>query len=298
MEFHQLRYFLEVCETLSFTRAAERCGISQPALTNAIKKLEADLGGPLFYREGRRVLLSELGELMRPQVQMLLAQTEKARLVAKSFRLLNQAPLRVGTMSTIGPLRLAEFLSRFQAEHPGVELALEEGITEKLRSLLDKGELDLAIMSTPGGFGETVRTVPIYEERYVVIFAPGHRFERLNAVRLQDVSGEPYVDRLACELREMVMGVCQERDVELYAKFRSEREDWVQAMVSARIGFAFMPECSVTHIGVLGRPLVEPEVRRTVEIVRMPGRPLTPAASAFLHAAQRYHWSGDAKDTA
>lgn len=292
MELHQIRYFLTICDTLSFTRSAERCNVSQPALTNAIKKLEHDLGGPLFHREGRRVLLSELGERIRPRLQRVLAETEEARLVAENFRLLNQVPLRVGVMSTIGPGRIAQFLQQFQSDRPGVELALQEAVTDQLRSRLEAGELDLAIMSAPGGFDESVRTVPIYEERYVVIFAPGHRFERLTAVRLEDVSGEPYVDRLACELREMVKAVCDQHDVELYAKFRSEREDWVQAMVGARIGFAFMPECSVTQTGLLSRPLIEPEVSRTVEVVRMPGRPLTPAASAFLGAAQTYRWPG------
>ena len=125
-----------------------------------------------------------------------------------------------------------------------------------------------------------------------MIFPPEHRLARLNAVRLAELSGEDYVDRLSCELRETVMSVCRDNNVELYAKFRSEREDWIQAMVLARIGFAFMPECSVTMPELLQRPLIEPEVSRTISLVSVPGRPFSPATAAMVRAAQNFGWPG------
>ena len=292
MELHQVRYFLAAAESLNFTRAAEQCHVSQPALTTAIKKLEQEMGAPLFHREGKRILLSELGELVRPHLSGLLGQAETARDVADNFRLLNQAPLKVGVMATIGPLRLSRFLTGFQRGHPGIELALSEGGLDELTQRLDGGELDLAVLSAPEPLDAAFRTEPIYDERYVVVFPPGHRFEALNAVALAEVSGEPYVDRLACELRELVAATARERQVELYAKFRSEREDWVQGMVMAGIGFAFMPECSVTFAGLLSRPLIEPEVARTVLLVAMPGRPHSPAAAAFVRAVRAHDWPG------
>ena len=292
MEMHQVRYFLAVCDTLNFTRAAEQCNVSQPALTKAIKKLEGELGAPLLHRDGRRVRVSELGEMLRPLFSQVLGQTETARDIANSYRLLNQAPLQVGVMATIGPLRLGHFLADFQRHHIGIELALHEGTLDDLTQRLDDGALDLAILSSPESLDPEFRIEAIYDERYVVIFPPGHRFERLNAVALREVSGEPYVDRLACELREMVMAVCRDQEVELYAKFRSEREDWVQGMVMAGIGFAFMPECSVTLNGLLSRPLVEPEVARTVMLASVPGRPHTPATAAFVRAVRAHNWPG------
>lgn len=291
MEIQQIRYFLAVCETKNFTKAAEQLGVSQPAITNGIKRLEAELGGPLLHREGKRVLLSELGELMQPQLASVVDQTSVAQKTAENFRLLNQAPLRVGIMSTIGPNRFSDLLARFKTENPGIELALHDGVLEDLARQLDANDLDLALLSSPDKLTDNYRTLTLYKERYVVIFAKGHRFEQMPVVRLADVSGEPYVDRLACELREMVMSVCRERGVELYAKFRSVRDDWIQSMVLGGIGFAFMPEDSITQTGLLSRPLVEPEVSRTVELVRMPGRQLTPAASAFINSMRREYKS-------
>ena len=289
MELHQIRYFLSAAETLNFTRAAEQLHVSQPALTTAVRKLEEELGAPLFHREGKRVLLSELGQIMRPHLAQALERMESAREAATNFRLLNKAPLKVGAMTTIGPQRLTHFLAAFQREHPGVELGVHEGLAPQLGARLDSGELDLALLSVECGL-EGYRFEPLYVERYVVIAPPGHRFQQQNAVTLADLAGEAYVDRLACELRERVMAVCGERAIELYATFRSEREDWIQGMVAAGMGFAFMPEYSVTQAGLLTRPLVEPEVARTVALAHMPGRPFTPPAAAFARMARAYPW--------
>lgn len=288
MEMSQVRYFLAACETLNFTRAAERCNVSQPALTTSVRKLEAELGGPLFHRDGKRLLLTELGRAMRPRLEMVLGQVDAALAAADGFQRLRQAPLTLGVMSTIGPLRLSQFLGRFRRENPGVELAVSESPPAELLAKLDAGELDLAILSSPLPFPARLRTEPIYEERYVVLAPPGHRFERQPGIRLEDVSGEPYVDRLSCEMRDMVMAACQERSVDLYASFRSEREDWIQGMVLAGIGFAFMPEYSVTLSGMVSRPLLDPSVSRTVVVARAAGREPSPPARALLAAARSY----------
>ncbi len=88
------------------------------------------------------------------------------------------------------------------------------------------------------------------------------------------------------------MATCAANNVKLYARFRSEREDWVLAMVMARIGFAFMPECSVTLPELLQRPLIEPEVSRKISMLSVLGRPYSPATAAMLRAAKSFHWPG------
>jgi DNA-binding transcriptional LysR family regulator len=290
MELDQARYFIAAAEHLNFTRAAEACHVSQPSLTVAIKKLEEEFGGPLFHREGKRILLSELGHRLRPFISQMAEQAETVRQAAKDFRLLKQVPLRLGIMNTIGPTRLTALLADFKENHPGVELGVYEGALADLQGRLDAGELDMAVLHAPGGHAPGTRTTQLYRERYVVIVPPGHPFERLDTVRLCDTHGKAYVDRLACELRETVMTVCGQAGIELYANFRSEREDWIQGMVMSGMGFAFMPEYSVTHTGLLRRPLVEPSVDREVCLVTMAGRQLSPAGHVFLRAAQTHRW--------
>ncbi len=290
MEMHQVRYFLALCEHGSFARAAEGCEVSQPALTTAIKRLEQEMGGPLFHREGKRLVLSRLGQMVRPHIEQLQGESQAAVQIARNFRLLKSTPLSIGVMPTIGPARIARFFERFRRHNPVAELAVSAAPLPELLKELEKGELDFALVSAPQGLPDSFRAEPSYRERYVVVFPPGHRFERFNTIALADVTGESYVDRLSCEMREAVMALCAERKIDLYAGYRSEREDWIEAMVAAGLGFAFMPEYSVKHEGVLARPLVDPQVERTLMLVDVRGRRRSPAAQAFAQALAAYRW--------
>lgn len=290
MEMHQVRYFVALCEHGNFARAAEACGVSQPALTSALQRLERDMGGPLFHREGKRLVLSRLGRMVRPHIEQLRDQSEAAATIARNFRLLKAAPLAIGVTPTIGPGRIALFFDEFRRRHPSVELAVSALPLAALQRALENGDLDYGIVSAPQGLPDSLRHEALYEEPYTVIFPPGHRLERLQSVSLADVSGESYVDRLACELREVVMATCAERKVELYANYRSDREEWVEAMVAAGMGFAFMPRYSVRHAGVQSRPLVDPPVKRTILLVDVRGRRRSPAAQAFAQQLAAHRW--------
>ena len=292
MEMHQIRYFLAAARALNFTRAAEACDVSQPALTTAIKKLETHLGSPLFRREGHNLQLSEFGRRMQPNLARILEQTELAESVAESFRLLKQEPIRLGIHHTIGPGRLSRFLADFGQECPGVEVAVSEGSLDELSAKLDADEVDLAILNGLDRFREGYRSEALYKERYLVLLPPEHPLKEANGLSLQDLSEQSYVDRLACEMREMVMSVCEARNVKLYARFRSAREDWVQAMVMANLGFAFVPEYSITYPDSVRRPLIDPQVERTISLVSVPGRRHPPAVSAFVRAARSHRWLG------
>lgn len=287
---HQVRYFLALCEHGGFARAAEACDVSQPALTTAIQRLEQEMGGPLFHREGKRIVLSRLGQMLRPHIEQLQGETEAAVNIARNFRLLKAAPLAIGVMPTIGPGRIAGFFEAFRRMHPSVELAVSAAPLAALQKSLEKGDLDFALVSAPQRLPDALRSEPVYTEGYVVVFPRGHRFERFKHIRLEDVHGESYVDRLACELRETVMALCAQRRVELYANYRSEREDWIEAMVACGLGFAFMPRYSVRHDGVLSRPLSDPPVQRTILLADVRGRKRSPAAQAFAQQLAAHSW--------
>ncbi|MEW9309992.1 LysR family transcriptional regulator [Labrys neptuniae] len=290
MEMHQVRYFLTAASSLSFTRAAEACHVSQPALTTAIKKLEARLGTPLFYREGKQIVLTEFGRRMQPCLGQILEQAKAAESIAKDFRLLNQVPIRLGVMSSIGPMRIASLLAEFQRQSPGVEVAVRDGAPEALAAQLEADEIDVAVLNALDGLGDNYRAEPLYSERYMVVLPPEHPLIARDVIALRDLSEQPYVDRLSCELREIVMGVCSDMGVKLYARFRSERDEWVQAMVMANIGFAFMPEFSVTHPGSIRRPLVDPAVERTISLITVSGRRHSPAVAAFVRTIRSHRW--------
>ena len=292
MELFQIRYVLAAAETLNFTRASERCHVSQPALTKAVKGLEEELGSPIFSREGKRIRLSDFGRSILPTLRQMNDQAERAKSIAQDFRLLHKVPVRLGVLATIGSVRMARYLASFQGSYEGVEVEVTEAPVGELLNRLDEGKLDLAIVNPCDGIPESFHCHPLYAEKYVAVLPPDHRLADRNMVRLKDLSGEPFVDRLSCEMREMFQAVCRDHEVQLYARFRSEREDWVQAMVLARIGVAVMPEYSVTIPDLLQRPIVDPAISRTIALVSVPGRQFSPATAAMVRTAQSYKWPG------
>src|SRR6187399_1783819 len=136
MEMQQVRYFVTLAQVLNFTRAAEQCNVSQPALTRAIQQLEHELGGPLFRRERRNTHLSELGRMMLPYLEQIHAQAEAARAQARSASRLDDVTLRIGAMCTIGPALIGDLIASFRKAQPAVDLELvDEGSGELLELL-------------------------------------------------------------------------------------------------------------------------------------------------------------------
>jgi len=290
MEMHQIRYFLAVCDSLNFTRAAESCNVTQPALTRAIQKLEEELGSLLLRRERSRTHLTDFGQLMRPHLEQIAANAEKAATTAKSFLKLEDAPLRLGVMCTVGPNRCIGLLAQFNSEHPGVDVTLSEGVPAALTESLLSGDLDIAVMVRPPEKDDRLRAEPIYRERFVVAFPPGHRFTRMNAVKTSDCGGESYLVRINCEYINHWDDYLRDNGIKLREAYRSEREDWIQTMVMAGMGICFIPEFSPAQSGLNTRPLIEPEVFREICLVSVPGRRFSPAVSAFVQAVKRYPW--------
>jgi len=293
MEMHQIRYFLAVSDALNFTRAAERCNVSQPAMTRAIQGLEGELGGLLFRRERNQTHLTDLGRLMLPHLKDVLSEAEAARSTAKQFLKLEDAPINLGVMCTVGPLRFVGFLAQFRQDNPGIELSLLESTPPRLIELLGEGKIDLAVLAQPDPLPERFNAVPLYRERFVVAFPPGHRFGRQNAVKAAEMDGENYLLRINCEYRDYLGALCREQGAALKRGYRSEREDWIQIMVMAGLGVCFTPEFSPVLPGVHTRPLIDPEVTREVMLVTVGGRRYSPAVAAFVRAIKAYPWASN-----
>lgn len=291
MEMHEVRYFVAACETLNFHKAAAQCHVTQPALTRAIQKLEAELGGRLFSRERSHVQLTDFGRLMRPHLDEVLRRTSDAEQIARSFLRLEAASLTLGVMCTIGPVRFVAFLNAFRNDHPGIAVTVIEGVPGHLSELLLEGKLDIALMAQPQAFDRHLDVKPIYTERFGLAFCTGHRFERQNTLQLGDVEGQPYLDRINCEFANHIDQLCDARGIRIEVAYRSEREDWIMAMVAAGMGVCFAPEFSARSPGVCHRPLEGPDVVRQVSLVSVHRRPLSPAVATFAEAVRDYDWN-------
>ena len=289
MEMHQVRYFLAVCETLNFTRAAEQCHVAQPSLTRAIKKLEEELGGPLFRRERNHTHLTELGRLVRPHLERVLLASRSAADEALCYVHMEKAPLRLGVMSTIGPQRLIGFLDSLRREVPSLDLSIEEASGKDLVSKLLDGEIDVALIGLPG-YPERLDARPLYQERYCVGFRQGHRFESLAQVPVNELDEENYILRTHCEFMDYYEDLGLEKEFQVKIRYSSEREDWVQAMILAGMGCSVMPEFLPNLSGIATRVLAEPAVARTISLVTVSGRRFSPAVESLIRLVRQYDW--------
>ena len=290
MEMQQVRYFVALAKTLNFTRAAEQCNVSQPALTRAIQQLEHELGGPLFHRERNNTHLSELGLMMLPYLDSVEASTQAAKQVAKAARKLENVTLTLGAMCTIGPQLVAELIVRFQAENPEVEVRVIDGEARAMIDQLEKGELHISLVGVPEDLPDHFHQVPVFHEKFVIVLPPGHPWEEKNAIRVAELDGQPYVGRTDCEVFQVVTEDFARRGVTTRKVFSSRRDDWVQKMIKAGLGFGFFPEYSVTDPDLVVRPLIEPEYSRTIYLATVRGRPHSPAIGAFVKAARSHSW--------
>ena len=266
MEMQQIRYFLAVCDQGSITHAAQLTYVSQPSLTQAIKKLEDEMGGALFTRTRSGCQLTPLGRMVEANLRKIYKDLQSTKAEAIRFTRLNTIPLRIGLMTTIGAQRLSPCLARYQQEYPNIELELIVESEAELLKQLDSGLLDLVISAPAHVPAPPYQSTLLYEERYVIAFSPTHRFSQLQKIDLKAIQEEPYLDRLNCELREDLKCICHNQESDLYAAYRRNSEEWILQMVKAGIGVALMPEYTLPKQAsdISYRYLYEPEISRQV----------------------------------
>jgi DNA-binding transcriptional LysR family regulator len=269
MEIHQIRYFLAVCETLNFTHAAQISHISQPSLTQSIKKLEDELGDALFLRNRSGCQLTALGQLLKPKFQQAYQQTLLIKSDAFEFIELDKVPIRIGLMLTIGGKYLNKMFSDYQKKNPNTEMEFVIDNEENLLKKLHSDKIDFLISAPLQAVAKTYQSSILYEEKYVVAYSPEHHFSKYKEVSLRDIQTESYLDRLHCEMRKLLKDACQQYDINLYASYRSNSENWILSMVRSNMGIALLPEYTLwdNDPNINSQPLHDPNISRKVKAI-------------------------------
>ena len=293
MEMHQVRYFLAVAEELNFSRAAEKCNVSQPSLSRAIQLLEGEFGGQLFRREHSRTHLSDLGKMIRPHLETVYNAAKKAKELSRDVTKMQKTPFKLGIMSTISPNEIVDLIAALEARYEGLELRLCDASAADLRKRLLVGDLEVVIYALPGEeVDERTHVQPLFSEQMVIAVNRQHRLANEVGFPVKELNGEHYIHRMNCEFAGYADHILQEKGVTCTPTFWSERDEWTLAMVAAGLGFAFMPANSVNHPDVVGIPVIEPEFWRQVNLVTVRGRPYSPGVGALVREAMRKKWFG------
>jgi LysR family hydrogen peroxide-inducible transcriptional activator len=241
MEIHQLRYFTALAATRNFSRAAERCNVSQPSLSQQIMKLEGELGDRLFERGGREIVLTAAGELFRPHAERVLDELERARDAVDVARGRLRGRVRLGVIPTIAPYYLPGMLRDFSARHPDIEVVVTEAPTAQLVRAMETRELDLALVSLPvAGRGLTAKAM--FEEGLWLALPAGHALAQRDTVKMSELVDEPFLllQDGHC-LAGQALEFCAMRGFAPKVTFRGAQLETIQAFVAAGAGLSMVP---------------------------------------------------------
>lgn len=268
-ELYQLRYFIAIVETGTFTKAAERACVTQPTLSAGIKKLEERIGTRLFYRTSRRVFLTEAGTAFLQRAKAILYECNRAMRELSH----TEAPkvLRLGIVRTIPIVLVSKLLEDFKAQDDRAAIELFEGTEQEVANRLENGGSDLAITLLRDDMGPA-NVIPLFEEGYALALSDGHRLARRKSITGAELANDNMVVRTRCEVLSETSRYFTDRNVRPRLVYRTNNDERALEMIRVGLGVTVMPE-SYRWDGVARVPLEGFGFRRSIALVAPPRAP-------------------------
>ena len=273
MELNQLRYFVAVAELASFTKAAARCSVSQPSLSQQIQKLERELGQQLLDRFGRRIKLTEAGEAFYDRATVALDAIDDARTSVQNGQEWQTGTLSIGAIHTVAPYLLPDIVQRLTKRFPQAQVTVKEQLTDELIADCLGGELDVAIVALPIA-EQRLRTEPLFTERLVAVVPAKNALAKQKQLALRDVTSQPFVllDDMHC-LGVQTLQVCNDRNCTPAVSCRAAQVLTIQELVALGQGVSLVPEMAARSDRDrrrVYRPLVGRPVEREIGMMWRP----------------------------
>lgn len=272
MTLTELRYIVAVAQERHFGRAAQRCHVSQPTLSIAIKKLEEELNVTLFDRSSNEVITTDSGERIISQARKVLDEADVIRQMANEEQNELEGAFKLGLIFTVAPYLLPKLILSLRDIAPKMPLMLEENYTQPLTDALKRGELDALVVGEP--YHEAgVEVIPLYDEPFFVIVPKGHPFEDLDAVSPREIGDDRLL--LLTEgncMRDQVLGSCSEvaarqRITGLTSNLQGSSINTIRHMVASGLGISVLPATALTendHMLFSIVPIAQPAPQRRI----------------------------------
>jgi LysR family transcriptional regulator, hydrogen peroxide-inducible genes activator len=281
MELYQLEYFLEAARQRNFTRAASRLHLAQAALSEQIRKLEAELGAPLFSRGRRESVLTAAGELLQVRAEALLENAAATRRAVSELVGLRTGRLAIGSIPSVSACMLPGTIAQFRKRYPGVELGLFEGTSEAVAGWVESGKVEFGIVQLPAASGR-FETQRLFKESFVLLLSEDHPLSRQRGIALGRLASESFVFYKG-RARDSALEACRSAGFEPRIACESSELETIRSLVAAGLGIAILPELATRNppAGCVVIRLRGCRVMREVAILTRRGHPLSPGASAF-----------------
>ncbi len=294
MEMQQVRYFIAVAKTLNFTRAAEQCNVTQPALTRAIKQLEEELGGEMIRREGRLSHLTDLGARMLPLLTQCYESAISAKTLAAQVRKGDVARLAIGVSRSLDLGLLIGPLAEMHRSFPGLQLRLRRGNGNQIGEWLKNGEIEVAFGGPLGETWERLEAWPMFTECFDFVVGAGHELAMRNDIAIdveliKDIRFLVHADADPVELHPSRLDAA---GINLDQAHQVDSDRDLEALLVARMGVAILPESVLNAPHLRHVPCSALDLRRTVALYSIAGRARSREASALVSLVRAADWSG------
>lgn len=273
MTLTDLRYLVALARERHFGRAAEKCHVSQPTLSVAIKKVEEQLGVQLFERSATEVKITEVGRLIVQQAEKVLMEAAQINEIASAGKDPLAGPLRLGVIYTIGPYLLPHLIPLVHQHAPRMPLVIQESYTSRLVDALKRGELDVAVLSLPLDEPGIV-TQPVYDEPFRVLLPVSHPWAGQTHIDPQQLADDQLLllGSGNC-FRDQVLEVCPQcRNVSgLQRTLEGSSLETIRHMVASGLGVTVLPSSAADELMaqnplVAVRPFSDPQPTRRVAL--------------------------------
>jgi LysR family hydrogen peroxide-inducible transcriptional activator len=288
MTLNELRYIVAVAQEKNFGRAAQRCFISQPALSVAIQKLEEELQTQLFERGKSEITVTPVGGRVVEQAHKVLEEAARIRDIAQAGRNQLAGLFRLGAIYTVAPYLLPDLVPALHARAPDMPLEIEENVTEQLEAALKTGRVDAAIIALPFQ-PPGIATEFLYEEPFQVVVPQRHPWAKRKTIDPSELAGEHAILlNVGHCFRDQVLESCPELNRGDAPVTRSNSLETIRNMVASGLGVSVLPRDALTpkyHSRlVVPVPFAKPVPSRRIALAYRKSFP-RPAAIAAIREA-------------
>jgi len=281
MNLRAVHYLVTLADVRHFSKAAERCHVSQPTLSTQIRKLEDELDVQLVERSPRKVMLTEVGGEIVERARAMLAEADAIRAIARRSKDPHSGTVRIGIFPTLAPYFLPHVVPEIRRRFPRLTLRLFEEKTEDVINMLHQGRLDAGLLALPIE-AEQLATRVLFEEPFVLAVPESHALSARETVTLDDLVEE---ELLLLEdghcLRDQALEVCHLAGAHEKLDFHATSMETLRQMVAAGTGITLMPVMAVkppvAHTdNLVTRPFSKPGPKRTIALVWRKSTALAP----------------------
>ncbi len=284
MELAQLEYLRVLARTQHVTQAAEELGITQPALSRAVARLERDLGVSLFDHRGRSIKINRYGEAFLRHADRALGSLEAGRRELVDLADREGGVIAFGFAHALGPRVVPDLIASFRRQHPRARFQLLQNASHIILDELQQGEVDLALVSPIPPAGDRIESIELGLEELLLCVPFDHRLAKRRTVRLAELREDTFVClRQGYGLRTLTDQFCAQAGFSPKIAFEGEEISTLRGLVTVGLGVAIIPAASLPGEATPQLRITEPVCRRSIGLMWEPARYQPQLAQQFRH---------------